>query len=61
MADSPLEEMEAHERAHQAGEGRGDPLINQVTLTIAILAVASLFALRCKALGTTGAAWTAAA
>jgi hypothetical protein len=41
MADSPLEEMEAHERAHQAGEGRGDPLINQVTLTIAILAVAA--------------------
>jgi hypothetical protein len=41
MPDSPLEEMEAHERAHQAREGRDDPLINQVTLTIAILAVAA--------------------
>lgn len=41
MPDSPLEEMEAHERAHHASEGREDPLINQVTMTIAILAVAA--------------------
>lgn len=33
--------MEAHERAHHASEGRENPLINQVTMTIAILAVAA--------------------
>lgn len=41
LSDSPLEEMEAHERAHHASEGHDDPLINQVTMTIAILAVAA--------------------
>lgn len=41
MPNSPLEELEAHERADHAREGRGDPLINQVTLTIAVLAVAA--------------------
>jgi hypothetical protein len=33
--------MEAHEHAHHASEGRGDPLISQVTMTIAVLAVAA--------------------
>lgn len=41
MPDSPLEELEAHEHAEHAREGRDNPLINQVTLTIAILAVAA--------------------
>jgi hypothetical protein len=39
--DSPLEELEAHERAHHASEAGGNPLIAQVTLTIAVLAVAA--------------------
>ena len=41
MHDSPLEELEAHERVEHAREGHDNPLINQVTLTIAILAVAA--------------------
>jgi len=41
MSDSPLEEMEARESAEQAAEAveRKDPLLSQVTMTIAILAV----------------------
>jgi hypothetical protein len=39
--ESPLEELEAHEHAHHAGEAGGNPLIAQVTLTIAVLAVAA--------------------
>lgn len=41
MPDSPLEELEAHEHAHHASEAGGNPLIAQVTLTIAVLAVAA--------------------
>lgn len=41
MSDSPLEEMEAHEHARHASEAAESPLIAQVTLTIAILAVAA--------------------
>ena len=41
MPDSPLEELEAHEHAHHASEASGNPLIAQVTLTIAVLAVAA--------------------
>jgi hypothetical protein len=43
MSDSPLEELEHHEHAehaHHAHES-GDPLILQVTFTIAVLAVAA--------------------
>jgi hypothetical protein len=40
-SDSPLEELEAHEHAHHASEAAGNPLIEQVTLTIAVLAVAA--------------------
>ena len=43
MSDSPLEELEHHEHAehaHHAAES-GDPLILQVTFTIAVLAVAA--------------------
>ena len=39
--ESPLEEFEAHEHAHHASEAGGNPLIAQVTLTIAVLAVAA--------------------
>jgi hypothetical protein len=41
VSDSPLEELEAHEHAHHAVEGREGGLIGQVTLTIAVLAVAA--------------------
>jgi len=43
MSDSPLEEMEAHEQAETAREGaeKRNPLISQVTMTIAVLAVAA--------------------
>jgi hypothetical protein len=43
MSESPLEEMEAHEQAESAREGveKRDPLISQVTMTIAVLAVAA--------------------
>jgi hypothetical protein len=43
MSDSPLEELEAHEHAEHAKEGHesGNPLIAQVTFTIAVLAVAA--------------------
>ena len=48
MADSPLEEFEAHEHAqhaahaaHASHDGPPNPLISQVTLTIAVLAVAA--------------------
>ena len=41
MGDSPLEEMEAHEHAEHAEHAahENSPLISQVTLTIALLAV----------------------
>ena len=41
MADSPLEELEAHHHAEHAAHGAhdADPLISRVTLTIAIMAV----------------------
>ena len=41
MADSPLEELEAHHHAQHAEHAAhdGDPLISRVTLTIAIMAV----------------------
>ncbi|HEV2366040.1 MAG TPA: DUF4337 family protein [Caulobacteraceae bacterium] len=41
MSDSPLEEMEAREHAEHAAEAieRKDPLLSQVTFTIAVLAV----------------------
>jgi len=39
MSDSPLEEMEAHEHAEHAEHAAEDPLISQVTLTIAVMAV----------------------
>ncbi|MHB8529054.1 MAG: DUF4337 family protein [Caulobacteraceae bacterium] len=43
MADSPLEEMEVRERAEHAAEAieAKDPLLSQVTMTIAVLAVAA--------------------
>jgi len=43
MADSPFEEVEAREGAERAAEAieRKDPLLQQVTLTIAVLAVAA--------------------
>jgi len=43
MTDSPLEELEHHEHAEHAEHAAesGDPLLSQVTLTIAILAVAA--------------------
>lgn len=41
MAESPLEELEAHEHAHHAHEAAGNPLIARVTMTIAVLAVAA--------------------
>ena len=43
MNDSPLEELEGHEHAEHAREAaeHGDPLISQVTFTIAVLAVAA--------------------
>jgi len=43
MTDSPLEELEGHEHAEHAKEAAesGDPLISQVTFTIAVLAVAA--------------------
>jgi hypothetical protein len=43
MSDSPLEELEGHEHAEHAKEAAesGDPLISQVTFTIAVLAVAA--------------------
>ena len=41
MADSPLEELEAHEHAEHAAHAGSSPLIAQVTLTIAVLAVAA--------------------
>ncbi|HEV7156912.1 MAG TPA: DUF4337 family protein [Caulobacteraceae bacterium] len=41
MADSPLEELEAHEHAHHAHEASGNPLIARATMTIAVLAVAA--------------------
>ena len=41
MGDSPLEELEAHEHAEHAEHAAhaNDPLISQVTLTIAVMAV----------------------
>ena len=41
MSDSPLEELEHHEHAEHAAHAHesGDPLISQVTFTIAVLAV----------------------
>jgi hypothetical protein len=41
VADSPFEEMEAHEHAEHAEHAahENDPLISQVTLTIAVMAV----------------------
>ena len=41
MSDSPLEEMETHEQAEHAEHAskENDPLISQVTFTIAVLAV----------------------
>jgi hypothetical protein len=41
MSDSPLEEMEAHEHAEHAEHAaeENNPLISQVTLTIAVMAV----------------------
>ncbi|HEY5107063.1 MAG TPA: DUF4337 family protein [Caulobacteraceae bacterium] len=41
MSDSPLEELEAHEHAEHAEHAarENDPLISQVTFTIAVLAV----------------------
>jgi hypothetical protein len=41
MSDSPLEEMEAHEHAEHAAEAahENSPLVSQVTLTIAVMAV----------------------
>jgi hypothetical protein len=41
VSDSPLEELEAHEHAEHAEHAAhaNDPLINQVTFTIAVLAV----------------------
>jgi hypothetical protein len=44
MHDSPLEELEAHEHAEHAAHAShpgANPLIGQVTLTIAVLAVAA--------------------
>ena len=43
MTDSPLEELEGHEHAEHAREAAEsrDPLISQVTFTIAVLAVAA--------------------
>src|SRR5215472_492144 len=43
MSDSPLEEMEHHEHAEHAAHAAetGNPLISQVTFTIAVLAVAA--------------------
>jgi hypothetical protein len=40
-SESPLAELEANEHAHHASEAGGNPLIAQVTLTIAVLAVAA--------------------
>jgi hypothetical protein len=40
MTDSPLEELEHHEHAEHAAKS-GDPLVLQVTFTIAVLAVAA--------------------
>jgi hypothetical protein len=41
MADSPLEEMEAHEHAHHAAHAAGEsnPLVSRVTMSIALMAV----------------------
>src|SRR5215831_9049492 len=41
MSDSPLEEVEHHEHAEHAAHAAesGNPLISQVTFTIAVLAV----------------------
>lgn len=41
MSDSPLEEMEAHEHAEHAAHAahENSPLISQVTMTIAVMAV----------------------
>jgi len=52
VSDSPLEEMEAHESAEKAAEAveSKDSLLSQVTLTIAILAVAAAI---CASLETT--------
>ena len=49
MTDSPLEEMEAHEHAEHAEHAahaahENDPLISQVTFTIAVLAVVAAIA-----------------
>jgi cell division protein FtsL len=43
MSDSPLDELEHHEHLEHAKEAAesGDPLISQVTFTIAVLAVAA--------------------
>ncbi len=52
MPDSPFEEIEARERAEHAAEAieAKDPLLSQVTLTIAVLAVAAAI---CASLETT--------
>ncbi len=52
MSDSPLEEMEAHEHAEHAEHAAhsNDPLISQVTFTIAVLAVVAAI---CASLETT--------
>jgi Skp family chaperone for outer membrane proteins len=46
MSDSPLEELEHHEHAEHAAHAHhsGDPLIAQVTFTIAVLAVVAAIA-----------------
>jgi hypothetical protein len=46
MSDSPLEELEHHEHLEHAEHAAhaGDPLISQVTFTIAVLAVAAAIA-----------------
>jgi hypothetical protein len=46
MSDSPLEELEHHEHAEHAEHAAhaNDPLISQVTFTIAVLAVAAAIA-----------------
>lgn len=46
MSDSPLEEMETHEQAEHAEHAskENDPLISQVTFTIAVLAVVAAVA-----------------
>jgi hypothetical protein len=52
VSDSPLEEMEAHESAEKAAEAveSKDKFLSQVTLTIAVLAVAAAI---CASLETT--------